>query len=72
MTNIAKSIDLTAMDMSAFGRMQPVQELHCSAATGQGLSTPDEQARVLVFLMSDMSSFISGAIVPVDRGWCTL
>jgi 3-oxoacyl-[acyl-carrier protein] reductase len=32
------------------------------------LGTPEELARVLVFLGSDMSSYVTGALVPVDGG----
>lgn len=31
--------------------------------------TADEVAQVIVFLACDASSFVNGAVVPVDGGW---
>jgi NAD(P)-dependent dehydrogenase (short-subunit alcohol dehydrogenase family) len=31
---------------------------------------PSEVAEVAVFLASDRASFVNGAIIPVDGGWC--
>jgi NAD(P)-dependent dehydrogenase (short-subunit alcohol dehydrogenase family) len=31
---------------------------------------PAEVAEVAVFLASDRASFVNGAIIPVDGGWC--
>lgn len=31
--------------------------------------TPEEIANVIVFLLSDESSFVTGAVWPVDGGW---
>ncbi|MFT6642923.1 MAG: 2-deoxy-D-gluconate 3-dehydrogenase, partial [Patiriisocius sp.] len=33
---------------------------------------PMEQGKAAVFLASDMSSFVTGAYLPVDGGWLTL
>ena len=30
---------------------------------------PEEQAKVALFLASDLSSFVSGVTIPVDGGW---
>jgi NAD(P)-dependent dehydrogenase (short-subunit alcohol dehydrogenase family) len=31
--------------------------------------TAEEVARVIVFLLSDESSFVNGIVVPIDGGW---
>lgn len=30
---------------------------------------PDEAAEVIIFLLSPQSSFVNGAVVPIDGGW---
>jgi NAD(P)-dependent dehydrogenase (short-subunit alcohol dehydrogenase family) len=41
----------------------------CSKAALGRASTVDEQAHVAAFLASDLSSFVTGTIIPVDGGW---
>ena len=36
------------------------------------VGTPSEVARAVLFLASDDSSFITGAVIPVDGGWTTV
>ena len=43
-------------------------EMAAKAPLGR-VSEPREQAQVAAFLASDLSSFVTGAIIPVDGGW---
>jgi NAD(P)-dependent dehydrogenase (short-subunit alcohol dehydrogenase family) len=45
-----------------------LRDMHSKAALGRA-GTVEEQAHVAAFLASDRSSFITGAIIPVDGGW---
>ncbi|KAH3908306.1 hypothetical protein HBI56_020300 [Parastagonospora nodorum] len=69
-TSILSSIDQTKVDMGAMKFMQPVHDL--GVVNGIGLADPQKHANVLAFLISDLSSEISGSIIPVDHGWSTL
>lgn len=59
MTGIAPDFDPEGM-----ARLRPIIELN-----QQRLAQPDQMAAVAVFLASDATSFVNGAIVPVDAGW---
>ncbi|PSK54800.1 Levodione reductase [Elsinoe australis] len=76
-TNITQ--DLTKMDAGSMARARPVQDLHAlpGAATdykqlASNVPGPERQSNVLVFLMSDLSAEVSGAIIPVDHAWSTI
>ncbi len=60
-TEIASSMGMPQMD--GFNRVRPVQAL--APAPGQ----PSDIANAALFLASDESAYISGAILPVDGGW---
>jgi NAD(P)-dependent dehydrogenase (short-subunit alcohol dehydrogenase family) len=45
-----------------------LDEMAAKAPLGR-VSEPREQAQVAAFLASDLSSFVTGAIIPVDGGW---
>jgi NAD(P)-dependent dehydrogenase (short-subunit alcohol dehydrogenase family) len=45
-----------------------LDEMAAKAPLGR-VSDPREQAQVAAFLASDLSSFVTGAIIPVDGGW---
>jgi NAD(P)-dependent dehydrogenase (short-subunit alcohol dehydrogenase family) len=69
-TIIRSSIDQTKFDMDAMKFTQPVHAL--GAIDGIEFGEPQKQANVLAFLTSDLSSEISGTIIPVDCVWGTL
>ena len=62
-TNIMASIDATRIDQAALGVLGAV---HASAIRN---SSPEEQAALIVFLLADEASNVSGAVIPCDAGW---
>ncbi len=62
-TNIAGDGGLEQFDSRFIARLTPVQGLMPRAAAAQ------RQADAILFLASDQSSYINGAILPVDGGW---
>lgn len=60
------------MDEAGYARLKPIHDVHSSWSSQKGMSTPQDQANILVFLVSDMSKEVSGAIIPVDRAWSTI
>jgi len=70
-TNISNSIDQTKMDMAAYGQMMPVMQVNTGVQM-ERIEGPEKVVAMLLFLASDMSSGISGAIVPVDNAWSTI
>jgi 3-oxoacyl-[acyl-carrier protein] reductase len=33
------------------------------------LGTPEDCARVVEFLATDLSDYVTGAVIPIDGGW---
>jgi NAD(P)-dependent dehydrogenase (short-subunit alcohol dehydrogenase family) len=62
-TNIAASVDMTKMDPAGSQRAQPYYGLIPAQLEAIDI------ARLAMFLVSDESRFINGAIVPADGGW---
>jgi enoyl-[acyl-carrier-protein] reductase (NADH) len=56
--------------MGAMKFIKPVHYL--GAVDGIGFAEPQKQANVLAFLISNLSSEISGSVIPVDFDWRTL
>ncbi|PMD45731.1 short-chain dehydrogenase/reductase SDR [Hyaloscypha variabilis F] len=70
-TNIHTSVDLSKMDQKAWNSMLPVMQVH-SVDFPKGTRPASHQVSALLFLGSDMSVGINGAILPVDGGWSTI
>ena len=48
---------------------RPVLDVHVNVLTNEGAAEPRLCADVILFLASDLSRGVNGAIIPVDQGW---
>ncbi|TFK33392.1 hypothetical protein BDQ12DRAFT_738813 [Crucibulum laeve] len=71
-TNLAKDVDRSKWDAEANAKMQPVHAVHANLLTGEGVAPPEHTADVIVFLASDLSRGITGAVIPVDNAWSVI
>jgi NAD(P)-dependent dehydrogenase (short-subunit alcohol dehydrogenase family) len=62
-TNIMQSVDPTKLDMEGAARYQGYQAL------APAYLKPVEVANLALFLASDESKHVNGAIIPIDAGW---
>ena len=62
-TNIMQSVDQSHLDQAALGR------IHAYHAVNPGMLEPIDIANAVLFLASDESRHLNGAIIPVDMGW---
>lgn len=60
------------LDMKATAVLMSVRETMMPKEDYSKIPTPDKVANVLVFLTSEMSSELNGAIIPVDHGWSVI
>ncbi len=65
-TNIMQSVDATKLDQAGAARYGAFQALV------PALLKPQEIAQLALFLASDESKHISGAIIPIDAGWTSV
>lgn len=65
-------LDFSKVDMEAFESLQPVLEAHIPDRTKGPPIDVSDVADAIVFLASDASKKISGAILPVDEAWSTI
>lgn len=70
-TNILASVT-TKYDLDAAATMTPVHNLHHVDMNDSNICQPEDVANLLLFLVSDASSQISGAIIPIDQAWSTI
>ncbi|EXJ72570.1 uncharacterized protein A1O5_03716 [Cladophialophora psammophila CBS 110553] len=70
MTAITDSIDMSKVDQASLAVLKGAHDL--SVIPGRNRATPESIANIIVFLASDLSSEISGAIISADSAWCTI
>ena len=51
---------------------RPVLDVHVNVLTSEGAAEPRLCADVILFLASDLSRGVNGAIIPVDQGWSVI
>ena len=62
-TNIMQSVDQSHLDQAALAR------IHAYHAVNPGMLEPIDIANAVLFLASDESRHLNGAVLPVDMGW---
>jgi len=67
-TNITSSIDTNNMDMEAYAILKPIHDVH----SFNPKTSVEQISNLLLFLSSDASKTISGAIIPIDYAWSTI
>ena len=71
-TDIRKSVTKD-MDLDAIATMKPVHSAHVSDDPGFSKpATPESIANLPVFLSSDMSMEVSGAVISIEHAWSTI
>ena len=69
---MATGLDFSKVDMEGFKSLEPVLEAPIpDRSKGPPIDVSDI-ADAIVFLASDASKKISGAILPVDKAWSTI
>lgn len=71
-TGIMKSIDSSAVDLDAVQTMMPIIDSVKVNRPDFDLVRPEDVADAIIFLASDNSTRISGAILPIDDAWSTI
>ncbi|OGE52373.1 hypothetical protein PENARI_c010G01937 [Penicillium arizonense] len=71
LTPMRNSSDPTTLDFEALASMRPVHSAHMAPEQGPYIKA-EEIATTIVFLASDSSLRINGAVVPIDNAWSTI
>jgi NAD(P)-dependent dehydrogenase (short-subunit alcohol dehydrogenase family) len=66
---IAPGVTATEMVMRGTGRTEEGRTRLVSRAPMRRMAAPEEMAGPVIWLLSDLASYVTGAIVPVDGGW---
>ncbi|KAK7048496.1 short-chain dehydrogenase/reductase SDR [Favolaschia claudopus] len=69
-TNISQSIDQSKMDLKSYAALSPVHAL--GGTEPESMMSPETVANVLLYLASDLSKGINGAVLPIDNGWSVI
>jgi hypothetical protein len=57
-------------DAAAWSKIKPIADHHVEGPNGR--AEPQVVANLMLFLVSDLSREISGAVIPIDHAFCTL
>ena len=69
---MAATFDFSKMDTEAYKALEPVLSAH-TPDPGKGVPIDvSEVADAIIFLASDASKKISGAVLPVDQAWSAI
>jgi NAD(P)-dependent dehydrogenase (short-subunit alcohol dehydrogenase family) len=63
--------DFSHWDHSAMQAMRPIHSAHMDMEIGPTIRA-EEVAQTLLFLVSDASTRINGAVIPVDDAWSAI
>jgi NAD(P)-dependent dehydrogenase (short-subunit alcohol dehydrogenase family) len=69
---MATAVDFSKMDVEAFKVSGPVMQAHAPDPSKEVPIDVSDVADAIVFLASDASKKISGAVLPVDKAWSTI
>ncbi|KAJ5747639.1 uncharacterized protein N7511_009335 [Penicillium nucicola] len=71
LTPMLNSSDPATLDFEALSSMKPVHNAHMAPGKGPWIKA-EEIAATIIFLASDSSLRINGAVVPIDNAWSTI
>jgi len=69
---MAATLDFSKMDTEAYKGLEPVLSAHAPDPSKGVPIDVSEVAEAVIFLASDASKKISGAILPVDQAWSAI
>lgn len=69
-TGLLTTYDTQNTDLNAIETMKHIHAAHMPG--GQPYILPEEVARLILFLASDGSMQVNGAVIPIDNAWSTI
>nr|BCD52381.1 short-chain dehydrogenase/reductase SptC [Aspergillus sp.] len=70
-TEMGMTGDFSLWDQAAMEAMRPIHAAHMDMGIGATIKA-QEVAQTLLFLVSDLSRRVNGAVIPVDDAWSTI